>query len=522
MLFTEPLYLFLFLPAVSLSFYLAFARLGRTSALFVVFVASLIFYGRLGRWCLALMVASTVANFLVTVALLRTPDRHRRRRILLHTVGQAYNFATLAWFKLASYQIPAGDASGALPMMDVAIPVGISFYTFQRAILLVDAYERNASVSAYLSDLLGARAILRAFIHYGAFVCFFPQITLGPIVYLREFQPQVQSPHFGRLRLRDLEVALFLLTAGLFKKVVVADHVGAVADRVFMAVDAGFLLSSPNAWAGALAYYAQLYFDFSGYSDMALGAARMIGIRLPINFDSPLKAVGIADFYRRWHVTLTRAIARFLYVPLSMWGARLTARGALPRSLARPLACWLPLIINFEVIGMWHGVAGTFLLFGLVHGLWYVLESEVRASEIWKWWRRSAPTMIRAALGRLLFLVPAVLSFALFRSHSVLGFWQLLGSMTSRHTGSNPSLVLWEDWAVIAGSLVIAWMLPNCYELARHYRPGIAADGNRSYTWQRLRLAWRPNLLWSAATVAAFLWCMYFLEQPPPFIYLGF
>jgi D-alanyl-lipoteichoic acid acyltransferase DltB (MBOAT superfamily) len=402
----------------------------------------------------------------------------------------------------------------------VAIPVGISFYTFHQAAFLADAYARERSVVTYLGSLRSLRDRLSGLIRYAAFVMFFPQLVIGPITYFHEFQSQAAGRNFGIARRSNIAPGLALVAIGLFKKVVLADRLGPGADFAFGAAATGEHFSSITAALGMLSYYGQLYFDFSGYSDMALGLGRMFGLRYPLNFFSPLKAVGIIDFYRRWHMTLTRVISRFLYTPLSLVGTRFGMRKRLPKGLLRLIGVWIPLLINFEVIGLWHGAASTFLLFGLIHGLWYVIETEVRASKWFKRWRTRSSPRLRALIGRAIFLPLMVLCFALFRSESVGAYWHLLNQLFAFSIEVSHRDVLFGS--VLVPALAVIYLLPNSAELLRLYRPALLTYDNVSYGPHWPGLVWRDTWPWALyllALVGTYLW---YLGAVPPFLYQGF
>jgi alginate O-acetyltransferase complex protein AlgI len=278
-------------------------------------------------------------------------------------------------------------------------------------------------------------------------------------------------------------------------------------------------ISQSAAWLAVFGYYGQLYFDFSGYSDMALGLARMFGIIFPINFFSPLKSVGIVDFYRRWHMTLTRVISRFLYSPLSLWGARFAARRGIKGPAARMLQLWLPLLINFEVIGLWHGATYTFVLFGLIHGVWYILETEVRGTKRWRKYVKATPSLMRHILGRMIFTVPMALTFALFRCESVPAFGTLVRHLFVADPTAPAPVGLLIGFAWVGGALAVIHLLPNSVELLRRYRPGIMTYINPFYGF---RLIWRPNLIWTTYWTTLVIFAMYFVWRQPPFLYMGF
>ncbi len=429
MLFTDPVYVFLFLPVVLALCHVASRFKRPVATLSILVLASIIFYSGWGIDYLVMLLISVAVNWLCAHLLLQIGDTQSRNRKLILVAGETFNFAALAWFKYSYFLFNFTDGTAALSAGTIAIPIGISFYTFQQAVFLLDAYRRDEAVVGYLGEEDGRRSLGSGFIRYAAFVIFFPQLVIGPIVYLKEFAPQVASRTFGRLNRTDLEVGTFLFCVGLFKKVVLADNLAIMVDDAYVGLGPGQSVDLIQAWTAALGYYAQLYFDFSGYSDMALGSARMFGIKLPINFASPLKATSIADFYRRWHITLTRVIARFFYTPLSVWGTRFAFTRIKPKFLHRFPIIWIPFIVNFEVIALWHGATANFLLFGTIHSLWYVLETEIRQTRAWKKWKGQSSEALRDTLGRVIFFIPMVLCFSLFRADNVATWMALSSSM---------------------------------------------------------------------------------------------
>jgi alginate O-acetyltransferase complex protein AlgI len=521
MQFTDPVYLFLLLPLACSLFYWITPRFGSSAGFALLLFISLSFYGSWGAGYLSLLCLSFTINFAVACVILVAPDERRTiRRIGLY-LGQLYNFGMLVWFKYRFIVYIFSGTGRSFSLLDAAIPVGISFYTFQQAIFLVDAYHRDPSVVAYLGDMRTVWGKLRGYLRHSFFVSFFAHLLIGPIVYLKEFQPQVANPDFGRVKRSNLEAGAALVIIGLFKKMVIADHLAPISDAVF-AMPGHILLytriPATTAWLAVLAFYGQLYFDFSGYSDLAIGSARMLGIRFPMNFYSPLKAVGIIDFYRRWHITLTRVIARFIYTPLSLGGARLAVASRWPRFPMKVLSSWLPLILNFEVIALWHGMRLTFLLFGIIHGIWYVIETEVRTGRLFKAWRNRTTEKTRDLLGRGIFLLIMPLTFALFRSATPQEYSYVLKSMFSRDFATVDIKSIAEVFAAIA----VIWFLPNSMELLARYRAGIATYPNRNYTPLLLRLHWRPNGLWTVLMTGMLAVCLYYMSRQPPFLYLGF
>ena len=520
MIFTDPFFLFVFLPVAALVFHLVGRRYGTNGGLATIFLFSLLFYAPWGAWMTAILIVSVSLNFLCGAALIALGEDRKSLRKALLAAGEVANFSALIWFK---YHLFAGlvQDAGARDVADWVVPAGISFYTFHQAAFLADAYAREVNVMLLLGKLKTARDIATGFIRYGAFVVFFPQLVIGPITYVKEFLPQVTSARFGRIFYINLSIGFTLIAIGMFKKLVLADNLGIYSDSVFERASMRIALSPLESWLGIASYYLQLYFDFSGYSDMALGLARMFGLRYPINFFSPFKAVGIIDYYRRWHMTLTRVISRFLFTPLSLAGTRLAARKRYSAMAAKILGLWLPLLINFEVIGLWHGAIWSFVVFGLIHGIWYVAETEVRSSKRWKKWRKTVPDVRRAIYGRIILLVLMPLCFALFRADSLETALFLGGQLLSGPFVPAIDAEMQAALKPLIAGFAIVYLLPNSVELLRGYRPGILTYQNPSYGPQ-WRLRWRPNWPWALFFGAIFVVCIYYMYRQPPFLYQGF
>jgi alginate O-acetyltransferase complex protein AlgI len=521
MLFTDPVFLFLLLPVACITFYWLTPRFGSSAGFTLLLIISLSLYWSWGTYYLVLLTLSFTVNFIAACIILVAADEQRAVRRGALYFGQLYNFGTLIWFKYRFALYLFGKTPQGYSLIDAAIPIGISFYTFQQAILLIDAYHRDACVVAYMGNMHTLLGKLQGYLRHAFFVSFFPHLVIGPIVYLKEFQPQIERANFGRPKRVNLEVGTGLIIVGLFKKMIIADHLGPIADDAFGAAASahpGTHIPMAVAWCGTLAYYAQLYFDFSGYSDLALGSARMLGIRFPINFNSPLKAVGIADFYRRWHITLTRTIARFIFTPLSLKGTRLAVQSRLPKLPAMAISLWLPLLFNLEVIALWHGARLTFIIFGVLHGIWYIAETGLRSNGSFKAWRNRMSDRTLGILGRITFFLLMPLTFALFRSSTVPDYLYLLRSMFGFEAGNPPIKSIVE----VLGALAIIGLLPNSIELFARYRPGIQTYACEDYTPSRLRVRWRPDLLWTLLMTGMLISCLYYMARQPPFLYLGF
>ncbi len=509
MLFNSYIYLLLFLPVVLIGFQLLRQAPFSVGVGFLV-LASIFYYGFWDWSNLWLIGASCFANFYFG----RFISRHRGTRAghLALTTGVVMNLAFLAYFKYAGLLAKSIIllSQRDFPIPEVVLPLGISFFTFQQVAYLVDAW-RGETEEYHFTDYL-------------LFVTFFPQLIAGPIVHHREMLPQFRRRGARGLSSLDLSVGSTILILGLFKKVVFADYLARTATPLFdLAASESRALTMAEAWAATLAYTLQIYFDFSGYSDMAIGSARLFGIRLPINFHSPYKATSVIDFWRRWHITLSRFLRDYLYIPLG--GSR-----------CNTLRRYFNLLITMLLGGLWHGAGLTFLLWGGLHGIYLCLNHG------WRWLtsKHSLPTPPRPVAIGFTFLLVA-LAWIPFRA----GNYESLGTGTMTDALRASGRILgpmfgtegfsgWPDFTnvvvtksralrPIAFGLIICWLMPNTQQFMRRYAPAIglrplmgASHGTRKW-WQ-----WRPTLPWLAFTLALLYVVGREFDQISEFIYFQF
>ena len=504
MLFNSDIFICAFLPATLAVFY-AFGNRGRGRAAAVwLVVASLFFYGWWNPAYVPILVGSVLCNFGLAAVLHARPDNRG-----LLALGVGLNLALLGYFKYANFLVDnfntAADAGWSVA--PIVLPLAISFFTFQQIAFLVDVRRQRSETPNFLS--------------YCLFVTFFPQLIAGPIVYHREIMPQILLAGFGRLRSQNLAVGLTIFVIGLFKKVVLADNIAPYSTIVFDAAADGTTIGLLTAWQGALAYSAQIYFDFSGYSDMAIGLGRLFGIRLPLNFNSPYKAASIIDFWRRWHMTLSRFLRDYLYIPLG--GGR---SGAARR--------YVNLIIVMLLGGLWHGAAWTFLIWGGLHGA-YLLINHI--------WRRARAGRDggRAArlLGRALTVCAVIFAWVVFRADGMQSAMLIISGMIGLNgveiasaipwaldpavRSFAPSLQSFVSWqGLLMGLVLLAFAMtaPNTAELMRRYRPVV--DGIDLRAVPNWVLSWRPNAAYAAATVAMAAVSLLSLWSVSEFLYFQF
>lgn len=346
MLFNSHAFIFVFLPITFfIYFYLNHKRLTEAGKAFLVF-SSLFFYSWWDMAYLPLILSSMLFNYVIGSSLTKTDFKNSFSKKSILTVGIISNLMLLAYFKYADFFIENINYSLDLniDLLNLALPLAISFFTFQQIAYLVDSYRRETSEY----DLL----------NYAVFVTFFPQLIAGPIVHHKEIMPQFASARNKLANYRNIALGIYIFSMGLFKKVVIADSFSVWAAAGF---DTSASLNLFAAWATSLSYTFQLYFDFSGYADMAIGLALLFNIKLPINFNSPYKAVNIQDFWRRWHITLSRFLRDYVYIPLG--GNRISS-----------FRTYNNLMVTFILGGIWHGAGWTFVFWGFLHGAALVIH----------------------------------------------------------------------------------------------------------------------------------------------------
>lgn len=513
MLFNSYQFAFAFLPLTLLGFYLL-GRIGRGAAMNWLIFTSLAFYAAWRPLNVLLIAPSIIVNYFVGRGLLslRGKDRPRMARVLL-VCGVCFNVAFLGYFKYTNFLIgTVNDLFGArIEFLQIVLPLAISFITFQKIAFLVDVH--------------GGRVDSFTLREYCLFVLFFPQLIAGPIVHFREVMPQYRAARW-RFDPTDTSVGLTLFVFGLFKKVVLADGLASLVTPLYGAAARGAELSFLSGWIAAVGFALQIYFDFSGYSDMAIGLGRFFGIRLPVNFDSPFKASNILDYWLRWNMTLTRFLMSYVYNPLLLALTRRRAARGMPGFDRRAptfgaYASMLvfPTMVTMLVSGFWHGAGYNFALWGLLHGVYI---------SIYHGWRLIRPQRLAASarfaetrrvLSVALTFVSVAAAMVLFRAPNLGTAGGILASMLGVHgfavqgpliqdlgpferlhlglTSVNALAALW-----VAGLLGVVLLCPNTLQLLAAYEPALGI-----YKRARTRAAgfiealqWRPWIGWAVAT----------------------
>lgn len=443
MLFTEAVFITQFLPLVlALSLLLQFMGASTARTLWLV-TASLFFYAWFKLEYLPILLGSLFANYFLAKAILKTPNSKTSRRLLIFgVIGNLSLLGVYKYLGFLSFNFNALLAVG-LPDIQLLLPLAISFFTFQQISYLVDAHTGKLPAEAH------------QILDYMLFVTFFPQLVAGPIVHHAEMMPQFRTILPVQLRLILFAEGAFLFTCGLFKKLVIADSIAPTADQMFNMVDGGTAINSLAAWTGALAYSFQIYFDFSGYSDMAIGLGLLFGIRLPWNFNSPYKATNISEFWRRWHISLSRWLRDYLYVPLG------GNRHGLYKQYRNN---FLTMVLG----GLWHGAHWNFIIWGALHGIYLIINQLIRFVL-----RKLGLEEIANALPHFRFMglmatfIGTVIAWVFFRATTTHGALSMLQSMFVRQNEAMQFVtVTSQQLVLIALAGLIAFSLPNSRELS--------------------------------------------------------
>ena len=494
MLFNSFEFIFFFLPVtLAVFFLLKHYHLSQMAIAWLVGV-SLFFYAWWNPVYLGLLIASILFNYSFGAAIVRA--RGAQRRALL-VIGITANLAVLGYYKYANFFL---DNLNVLAGSDwhagtILLPLGVSFITFQKIAYLVDAWQGKTREYNFL--------------HFCLFVTFFPQLIAGPIVHHRDVMPQFADRSRLRFDHENIAVGLSIFIIGLFKKVVIADNLALFANPVFSAA-AGSTLSFQEAWLGALAYTFQLYFDFSGYSDMAIGLARLFGVRLPLNFHSPYKATSIIDFWRRWHMTLSRFLRDYLYIPLG--GSR-----------HGPARRYLNLLLTMLLGGLWHGAAWTFVIWGGLHGVYLLINHAWRGFVERLGLAGRLPRRPAMLAGGALTFAAVVVSWVFFRADNTAAAQSMLASMlglhgidSAQHAFANGLIAGSRALSWVMGAALLVWLLPNTQQLFARFAPALDSVQGAA------RLQWRPSLPWLALIVTLALVAIYRLNHISQFLYFQF
>ena len=442
MLFNSYEFIFLFLPIAVIGFFLVSKFRRQYGTLWLV-LASLFFYGWWNYRYVPLLMASICFNYWVGHRLETLAAEREAANIAPHTsmktwlaFGIIVNVALLGYFKYTDFFLETVNALAGADWFDlphIVLPLGISFFTFTQTAYLVDAYRGEAKTPSFLT--------------YCEFVTIFPHLIAGPIINHKDMMPQFVSEKTFKVNWDNIAMGLSLFTMGLCKKVVIADKLSHYANDIFARTDA---LTCLEAWLGALSYTLQLYFDFSGYSEMAMGLGLIINLRLPQNFDSPYKSLSIIDFWRRWHMTLGQWVKNYLYIP--MGGGR-----------GGQLSKMRNLFVSMLIIGLWHGAGWTFVFWGAWHGVLLMIN------HLWRTLHVALPKFICWALT----IAGATIGWVFFRATTFTDAWNILTTMVNWHNivfkGSGSFSI--KSFVVVCLLFIIMPFLPNPVRIMNWFKP---------------------------------------------------
>jgi alginate O-acetyltransferase complex protein AlgI len=505
MLFNSYEFIFLFLPVVLFGFFWV-ARISHRLAALWLAAASIFFYGWWNPRFVLLLLVSVAFNFLAGRMLGRARGTARAKLLLVASL--TCNLLLIGIFKYTNFFITTlnGLAFAQLPVADIVLPIGISFFTFTQIAFLVDVYRGFAKEYN--------------FVHYLLFVTYFPHLIAGPILHHKQIMPQFAENATYRVSADNLAVGVTIFAIGLAKKVLLADSFGDYVGPVFDSARDGTPLGFFIAWIGALAYTFQLYFDFSGYSDMAIGLSRLFGVEIPLNFNSPYKATSIIDFWRRWHMTLSQFLRDYLYFSL----------GGNKRGTARR---YLNLMVTMLLGGLWHGANWTFVVWGGLHGIYLIINHAWRAILE----RAAIPALVSPRIGTLfsgsLTFLAVVVAWVFFRSENFPTTLVMLKGMAGMNGVSIPSGL--QTWlpaltnirldgfleansqllglgtprfaAILLAGSAIVWLMPNTQEI---FRRGSAF------------ISWTPTRTWAVSTAILMSASLLMMGKVSEFLYFQF
>lgn len=441
MLFTTAVFALLYLPIVLAGFF-AIARFSPNGAATWLFAASVFFYGYWMPEFTLLLLGSICGNYFIGIRIGKSRRIQAKRWLIL---GLVANLLLLAYFKYANFFVDNLNLALGIhwEIGRVLLPIGISFFTFTQIAFLADAYQKGLTECK--------------FAHYGLFVTYFPHLIAGPVLHHAQMMPQFGDARTYRWNTANIAGGLTIFAIGLFKKIVLADGISPYADAIFRPVDAGLVPDLQEAWLGALAYTFQLYFDFSGYSDMAIGISWLFNIRLPFNFNSPYKATNISDFWRRWHISLSNFLRDYLYIALG--GNR---RG--------PLRRHINLGITMLLGGLWHGASWSFVFWGGLHGLYLVINHGFHAVCGATRLKHLGNSRLFRLSSWTLTMLSVIVAWVFFRAESFDGADRMLQGMAGMSITAEAGIhaLLWDAglqldagfmWCAMLGA--IAFIMPN-------------------------------------------------------------
>lgn len=517
MLFNSYIFIFSFLPITIILFFLL-SRYSQKYGICCLVLASIFFYGYWNISYVPLLLGSIFLNYSFG-ALIKKAVITKKTLLIL---GVSCNLLILGYYKYFSFFLSIlNESLGTnFSSANIFLPLGISFFTFTQIAYLVDTYRNQIYEKSPL--------------HYALFVAWFPQLIAGPIFHHREMMPQFTKSKVYQFNWDHIMIGITVFSIGLFKKSFLADNIShyisdSYALSPFLRASNGFSLDFFEAWSGALAYTLQLYFDFSGYSDMAIGLGWLFGIKLPMNFNSPYRACNIIDFWRRWHMTLSRFLRDYVYIPLG--GSRY---GLLRKHIN--------LFITMLLGGLWHGAGWTFVLWGMMHGTFLIINHSYK-----QLCERFAFLTLNKAVALIITFVSVVIAWVVFRASNMSVVINFLSGMFGFHGFSLPkadyinlgilgfglenigvtfkesvhsTMVPIFSWVAALLSIVFCW--PNTQTIMAKAEITLNTLNTYSPKQQGRFLVWSPTKVWAFITASIFVIAISQLAKPNEFLYFQF
>ncbi len=491
-----------FLPVIYGGFVIANRIGGWNASINFLVAASFAFYGLFGLNLLAILITSITVNFLIARAIIsKKDDRDVTRKLMIG--GIAVNLLALGYLKYSDFLVGLFGPSATAP--HAVNVIGVSFFTFIQIGYLIDAFN--------------GQLVRHDFARYALFSAFFPCVTAGPLVLQNEFMRQLDNPAIKAFDMRRVAVGLTMFGFGMFKKVVLADQIAPYANAMFNGVAAGSAVDPVTAWIGTLCYTLQLYFDFSGYSDMAIGLGLIFGIKLPLNFNSPFKTTNISDFWRNWHMTMTRFFTNYIYTGLAMSGMRraMTCRAGRVQKYA--LTAAVPAIVTFMVAGVWHGSGLTFAVYGLLHGC---------AIAGYLAWREFSGIRLPAPIAWFCTMAVVVTGLVIFRSPNMstaatvlASMWNPLAHLGDADAHAFAGFVVDQALSMVIILGAVTLLLPNTQQVLHLDWP--TSDMKPQDVEQDAGLlAWRPKMSSAFVTALTYAIALTSIGSGTSFLYYNF